>query len=149
MEQSFIKYIYEFFKRLIEIYGFKIKTELNDGQSYMIEYSTGGFVIKIEKYFHEFYATLYKINMPDSEINLFNLLDYLKQGSKEIPSSEYFRKDKDIEECYKKQLAHISTVINENFDLIDDFFNEGRYELNIIEFEKYWKSKYPELYNKI
>lgn len=148
MEQSFIKYIYELFKRLIEVYGFKIKTELKEEQSYMIEYSSGGFVIKIEKYFREFYATLYKINKPDSEINLFNLLEYLKQGSLEIPSSEYFRKEKDIEECYRKQLAHISSVIYENFDLIAVFFNEDKYELNVIEFEKFWKNKHPEFYNK-
>ncbi|SFC87191.1 hypothetical protein SAMN05421747_1522 [Parapedobacter composti] len=148
MKQSFIKFIYEFFKRLVEVNGFKIKTELKEGQSYMIEYSSDSFVIKIEKYFREFYATLYKINKPDSEINLFNLLEYLKQGSVEIPSSKYFRKEKDIEECYRKQLIHISTVIYENFDLIADFFNEPKYELNVIEFEKYWKNKHPELYNK-
>lgn len=148
MEQSFLKYINEFFKRLIVVYGFKIKKELKEEQSYMIEYSSGGFIIKIEKYFREFYATLYKTNKPNSEINLFNLLDYLKRGSVEIPSSEYFRKEKDIEECYRKQLNHISTVIYENYDLITDFFNGGRYELNIIEFEKYWNNKHPEFYNK-
>lgn len=148
MELSYIKYIYEFFQRLIEVYGFKVKTELKERQSYMIEYGSGGFVIKIEKYFREFYATLYKLNKPDCEINLFNLLEYLKQGCVEIPSSEYFRKEKDIDECYRKQLAQISAVIYENFDLIADFFNESEYELNVIEFEKYWKSKHPELYNK-
>jgi len=55
---------------------------------------------------------------------------------------------RNIEECYRKQLAYISTVIYENFDLIVDFFNEGKYELNVIEFEKYWKNKHPEFYNK-
>lgn len=148
MEQSFIKYIYEFFKRLVEVYGFKTKSELKEEQSYMIEYSSGCFVIKIEKYFREFYSTLYKINKPNSEINLFNLMEYLKQGSAETPSSDYFRKEKDIEECYRKQLAHISTVIYENFDLLTDFFNDAKYELNVIEFEKYWKSKHPEFYSK-
>jgi hypothetical protein len=148
MEQSFINYIYEFFKRLIEVYGFKLKTELKEGQSYMIEYSSVSFVIKIEKYFREFYATIYKTNKSNSEINLFNLMEYLKQDNLEIPSSEYFRKEKDIEECYRKQLAHISNIIYLNLDLIADFFNETKYELNVIEFEKYWKSKHPELYNK-
>lgn len=149
MDQSFVKYVYGFFKWLIEVYGFKIKTELKEGQSYMIEYTLGDFVIKIENYFREFYLTLYKKNKPDSEINLYNLLEYLKQGSLEIPSSEYFRKEKDIEECYRKQLSHISTVLYENFDVIAEFFNEAKYELNVIEFEKYWKSKHPELYNKV
>jgi hypothetical protein len=148
MEQNFIKYISEFFRRLIEVYNFEIKTEKKEGQSYMIEFISNGFVIKIEKYFQEFYSTLYKINKQDSEINLFNLLEYLKQRSEEIPSSEYFRKERDIDECYRKQLSHISTLIYANIDVIADFFNEAKYELNVIEFEKYWKSKHPELYNK-
>lgn len=148
MEQSFIKYIYEFFKRLIEVYGFQIKKELNDGQSYMIEYSSGGFVIKIEKYFREFYVTLYKLNKPDGEINLFNLLEYLKQGDTLVPKSEYFRNEKDLEECYKKQLNHISGVIYENHNLINDFFSGNDYELKMAEFEKYWKNKHPEFYKK-
>lgn len=148
MEQSFIKFIYEFFKRLIEAYGFKIKTELNEDQSYLIEYSSKDFVIKIEKYFREFYASLYKLNKPDFEINLFNLLEYLKQGDSNIPKSEYFRKEKDIEECYKKQLAHVSSVIYDNYNLINDFFSDDHYEINVIEFEKFWKNKHPEFYKK-
>ncbi len=148
MEQNFLKYIYEFFKKLIEIYGFQIKAELNEGQSYMIEYSSGNFVIKIEKYFREFYATLYKINKPDKEINLFNLLGYLRQGDAQVPKSEYFRNEKDVEECYKKQLNHISRVIYENYNLINDFFSDNDYELKMVEFEKYWKNKHPELYKK-
>lgn len=148
MEQGFVKYIYEFYKKLIEVYGFQTEKELNEGQSYMIEYSSKSFVIKIEKYFREFYATLYKIDKLDNEINLFNLLEYLKQDDAQVPQSDYFRKEKDIEECYKKQLAHISSVIYNNYDLIDDFFGEDNYELGVVEFEKFWKSKHPEFYNK-
>lgn len=146
MEQNFIKYIYEFFKKLIEVYGFRIKHELNDGQSYTIKYSSKDFVIKIEKYFREFYVSLYKISDTDNGINLFNLLEYLKQGSTDVPKSEYFRKEKDIEECYRKQLYHISSAIYENYALINDFFSGNNYELKIAEFEKYWKNEHPELY---
>jgi hypothetical protein len=135
MEQNFINYIYEFFKRLIEVYGLQIKAELNEGQSYMIEYSSGNFVIKIEKYFREFYVTLYKPNEPDKEINLFNLLEYLRQGDAQVPKSKYFRNENDVEECYKKQLNQISEVIYENYNLINDFFSGNDYELNMIEFE--------------
>ena len=148
MKHSFINYIHQFFNRLIELYGFQIKTELNEEQSYMIEYSSGNFVIKIEKYFREFYATLYKLNKPDSEINLFNLLEYMKQGDAQAPKSEYFRNEKDIEECYKKQLKHISEVIYENYNLINEFFSGNDYEFKMIEFEKYWKNKHPVLYKK-
>ncbi len=149
MEQTFIKYIYEFFKKLIEVYGFKIKTELNEGQSYTIKYSSKDFVIKIEKYFREFYVSLYKVNESDNGVNLFNLLEYLKQGAADVPRSEYFRNEKDVEECYRKQLGYISSVIYENYASINDFFSSDNYELKVAELEKYWKNKHPELYKKL
>lgn len=148
MEQIDIKYIHEFFEKLIEIYGFRIKTELNEEQYYMIEFCSKDFVFKIDQYFREFYATLYKIDTPNNEINLFNLLEYLKQGDSKVPTSEYFRKEKDIKQCFRKQFNHLSSVLYENYTLINDFFNDKNYELNVVEFEKYWKNKHPELYKK-
>jgi hypothetical protein len=87
MGQNFIEYIYEVFKKMIEVNHFQKKTEMNEGQSYKIEYSSDVFVIKVEKYFREFYATLYKINKPNNEINLFNLLEYLYGDNTEVPKS--------------------------------------------------------------
>jgi hypothetical protein len=148
MGQIFIKYIYEFFKKLIEVHGFKIKAEINDGQSYMIEYCSESFVIHIEKYFREFYVSLYKVDDPDNGIDLFNLLEYLKRETTVVPTSEYFRKEKDIEECYRKQLQHISIVIYENFDVINDYFSDGNYEARFADMRNFRKNKYPELYKK-
>lgn len=148
MEENFTKYIYEFFSKLIKLYGFAIKRELNEENSYLIEYRSADFVIKIEKYFREFYATLYKTNKPDDEINLFNLLEYLKQDN-ETPKSDYFRQEKDIEECYRKQLNHISSVIYENYALLNNFFSSDDYELKFADFEMYWRNKHPELYKKM
>ncbi|GAA4314533.1 hypothetical protein [Compostibacter hankyongensis] len=122
--------------------------ELNEGQSYMVEYSSDNFVIKIEKYFREFYTSIYKINKPDDEINLFNLLEYLKWDDAKADKSAYFRNEKDLEECYKKQLKHISSIIYENYNLINDFFSSDEYELKMAEFEWYWKNKHPEFYKK-
>ncbi|WP_437918735.1 hypothetical protein [Sphingobacterium sp. LRF_L2] len=149
MEQHFIKYTYAFFKTLVELHSFRKKRESNEGQSYVVEYSSSNFVIKIEKYFREFYVSVYKINKPDHEINLFNLLEYLTQGAEKTPKSDYFRNEKDVEECYKKQIDHISTVIHENYILINDFFSGDSYELRIEEFEKYWRNKHPEFYKKV
>ena len=147
MEKTFLKYIDDFFKKLIEIYEFRIKAELNDGQSYMIEYNSKDFVIKIEKYFREFYISLYKISDPDNGIELFNLLEYLKQGTSDVPKSEYFRKEKNIEECFRKQLLHISTSIYENYSAINDYFNNDNYESKVADMKKFRCNKYPELYN--
>ena len=146
MEQNFVKYIHEFFEKLVEHFQFKIKKELIQEQSYVIEYISKNFVIKIEKYFREFYARLYEINDLNNEINLFNLLEYLNQGSINVFKSEYFRNEKNLEECYRKQLEHISSAAYTNFFLINDFFSQDKYKLKIADFEKYWKNKHPELY---
>jgi hypothetical protein len=108
MEQIFIKYIDIYFKKLIDEFDFSLKEQFNDGQSYFIEYSSMIFVIKIEKYFREFYATMYRLDDPKNEINLFNLLDYLNISNENISSHQSFLKEKNIEECYKKQLHEIS-----------------------------------------
>jgi len=145
MERNFVKYIHDFFKELIELHGFEIKSEINNETSYRLEYSSKDFVIKIEKYFREFYVSLYKLEDLDNEINLFNLLEYLKQGTSDVPKSEYFRKEKDVEECYRKQLKYISSVIYNNYAVIKEFFDE-KYKSRMTDFEKYWKNQHPELY---
>ena len=146
MEQTFIKYIHEFFKKHIEAYGFSIKEELIEGQSYMIEFSSKDFVIKIDKYFREFYVSLYKFDYPDHGIELFNLLEYLKQDTTEVPRPEYFRKEKDLEECYRKQLLHISKVFDENYIVINDYFNATDFESKVADMKRFRRKKYPELY---
>jgi len=146
MEQNFVNYIHELFRNLIEVHNFKIKIELNENQSYMIEFISANFVIKIEKYFREFYVSVYKIDNLDSEVSLYNLLEYLMQGVENIPKSEYFRNEKDTEGCFKKQLKHISTVIYDNYTILNDFFRNDDFELKIVDFEKYWKAKHPCLY---
>ena len=112
----------------------------------MIEFSSNDFVIRIEKYFREFYASLYKMGKADYEVNLFNLLEYLKQNDDEKPESNYFRNEKDLDECYRKQIDYISSTIYKNYNLINDFFNRQDYESNVSSFEKYWKIKHPEFY---
>jgi len=81
MEHSFIEHVNNSFSKLAEKHGLRKVNELNDGQSYYIEYLSNKFVIKIEKYRREFYTTLYKANNIDSGVNLFNLLCYLNQES--------------------------------------------------------------------
>ncbi|MGF7082081.1 hypothetical protein [Mucilaginibacter sp. UYCu711] len=146
MKENILKYGHEVFKELIETYGFGIKTEINESQYFKIEYESKNFVIQIEQYRQEFYVLLYK-TYEDDGVNLFNLLDYLK-GS-DAPYSDYFRKEKDIDDCYRKQFNHISNVIYENYSEIVRFFSEGDYRSKSNEFSKYWRSKHPEVYKTL
>jgi hypothetical protein len=148
MEDKYLESIHYYFRKLVEIYGFRIRTELNDGQSFLIEYSSVDIIVKVENYFREIYVSLYKVTDPDNGINLFNLLKYLMQGAINIPESNYFHKEKDLEESFRKQLEHISTVFYENYDTINAYFTSGNYESRVADFEKFWRHKYPNLHKE-
>jgi hypothetical protein len=149
MGQNFLKHLYNCFAGLIDRYGFSKENELNDGQSYSVEYSSNIFVIKFEKYRREFYATLYKTGHSDDEINLFNLLRYLNRDFTEF---EYFygelHGENELEEYYRKQFNHISNTIYENFVVINDFFSSGNYESKFTDIRKFMLKKYPELFRQ-
>ncbi len=143
------KYTNDYFGALISKFGFEIKSEFISDESYLMEYISESYVIKMEKYHREFYPSVYFLFDRDNEINFFNLLGFLKQGSSDIPKSEFFRKEKDIGECYRKQLNHISIAIYDSLDLLNGFFSKENYKKNALEFHSYWKSKHPELYRTL
>ena len=149
MEHRFIEYLYGTFSKLVEKYGFHKSTELIDEQSYSVEYRSNNFVIKLEKYRREFYVTLYKTGYSNKGVNLFNLLKFLKKASSDVPMSKYFKEEKDMEECYKKQLNYISNTIYDNFIAINDFFKSGNYESKLMDIEKFMLNKYPELFKRL
>lgn len=149
MDEIIKKYTDDFFGALIFKFGFEIKSEIVSDRSYLMEYVSKSYVIKMEKYHREFYPSVYSSSDQDKEIDIFNLLEFLKQDDSNTPKSEFFRKEKNIKECYKKQLSHISSTIYDSLDLLDDFFSKEKYEENIRELDGYWKSKYPELYRTL
>lgn len=147
MNNKIVKYLYSCFAKLVEKYGFSKSTEINEGQTYSIEYCSDAFVINIEKYFREFYVILYKTGYSTNKgVNLFNLLSYLDQTSSDVPTSNPFREEKVLEEGYKKQLNYISAIIDENFAAINDFFKNGEYESKMADIRKFMVNKYPKLF---
>jgi hypothetical protein len=150
MEQNLLEYLYNCFTNLIEKHAFHIENELNDGQSFSIEYHSNIFIFKLEKYRREFYATVYKSdNNNNDEIALFNLLKYLNRNSSNVPESNYFKEEDDIEECFKKQLCHISTTLYENYSAIICFFENTNYNSEIKNINNFMISKYPELFKRL
>ncbi|QYJ68234.1 hypothetical protein [Flavobacterium litorale] len=143
------KYTDAFFGALITKFNFNVKNEMISDESYLVEYASENYVIRIEKYNREFYPTVYSINDLDNKINFFNLAGFLNQSDSNTPKSEFFRKEKEIEECYKKQLNHISNAIYSHLHLLDYFFSEDKYNKNVLKFHRYWKNKHPELYKTL
>ncbi len=149
MQHKFLPYLYDSFRKLVEKYGFIKSKELNEEGVYLIEYRSDTFVINLEKYRREFYVTLYKTGYPDNGVALFNLLGYLNQLSSDVPMYKSFQEEKDLDECYKKQLNYITNTINDNFAAINDFFKGGNYESEMAEIEKFMLNKHPNLFKKL
>jgi hypothetical protein len=134
------------FGSLAHKYGLRQKNQADDGDTYSVEYEAKHFVIRLEKYRVEIYTTIYKIDNPDIEINLFNLLTYLAPPKDEIPTAEYYKDETDDEKCYKKQLTHIATVLDNYWEAIDDFFSTGDYSSKVAKLREFMVRKHPELF---
>jgi hypothetical protein len=111
-----------------------------------MEFDSKIFNIKIEKYRNEFYTTLCKINYPNDEINLYNLLDYIfKTDNNDRVFSNYFDEFTDFE-SYKLQIKYISDLIYDNFNAINNFFNNEDYMFKYEDLRKFIIMKYPDIF---
>lgn len=148
MQEDIVKYIDDCFENLLGKFGFIKQNEVNEDRTFFVEFSAKTFAVKLEKYRREFYATLYKKDRPDDEINLYNILQYLNQNSSNVPESNYFVDEDDIEECYRKQIRHLASDISDYFPQLDEFFNHEEYDSEIENLDKYLQEKDPELFGR-
>lgn len=146
MTTSLREIISSSFGSLAEKHGLHQQKEVNDAQSYSLEYSSKYFTLKLEKYRDEFYATLYKQGNSDKEIGLFNLLAYLAGPLLDCPAAEYFHNESNIEERYRKQLIHIATALDQHFTAISDFLEAEDYASKAAKVNEFMVNKYPELF---
>ena len=137
------------FKKFVEKYGFVQQKEERDGQMYLVEYASSLFVIELETYRREVYASLRKTGIEDSWINLFNLLAYLGQSSTDVPKSNYYSEEKNVDERYCKQVEYITRVIEENILAIIEFFGAKDYPSKYADVEAFVIKRNPELFKKL
>jgi hypothetical protein len=148
MKQEIVQYLHDCFAILVDKYGFAKLVEFNDEHSYSIEYGSKTFLIRIDKYYREFYVIVSKPGASYTGVNLYNLLDYQFRNSSQKDISNYFSEEKNIDECLKKQLAYISTAIVDNFDTIHLFFNDENYAAKLQEITQFMLHTYPNLFKR-
>ena len=149
MKAEVVNHIHKSFEKLYEVYGFSVLNEINEDGYYMIEYGSADFTIEIERYRRELYASVYKTDKHKDGIGLHNLMDFLKQDSTDKSEANFFRKETNLDECYKKQVSYIVTILFDNYSLIKDFYKSDNFQLRYDEFVKYWKTKHPEFYKTL
>ncbi|MCY2929408.1 MAG: hypothetical protein NTV86_07915 [Planctomycetota bacterium] len=136
------------FTAIVEQWGFAPQNEIDDGPTYAIEYRSNVFVLKLEKYRREFYATVYKTGTVGPEVNLFNLLAYLSQSAQNVPVAQFYHEEEDLEECYRKQLDHIACVLCDNLAAVTRFCGAGDYASRVADVGVFMVNKYPELFKR-
>jgi hypothetical protein len=136
----------ESFKGLIQYYDLKKVKEIENEQIYVVEFKTQNIIIKIQKYFLELYVSLFRVDDPNNEVSLFNLLEYLKQGSSDIPKPNYFKEEKDVNVSYRKQLDYICATISANFEAIKVFFNSDKFEKEMNAIREFVIKQNPNLF---
>jgi hypothetical protein len=142
------KYIYDYFSFLTNKMGFIKERENNEEQSYSVDFRSSSFIIRIEKYRKEFYLLLFKPGYEEHEINLFNLIHYMNKDNTKVPTSNYFSEIKDTRECFRKQLEHIATILNENIIFVRHFFETKDYRSQLANINEFMQKKYPELFKR-
>lgn len=136
------------FRVIAEKNGFRQQNEVNNGSAYSVEYASKDFVVRLEQYRTELYATLYKTGNPEKQINLFNLLAFMAHPQMVAHASEYFYDEANVEERFRKQVDHITTAIDKHIDEIHAFFVADDYSSKVARIEDFMVKKYPELFKK-
>jgi hypothetical protein len=146
MKNKIQEFVNEGFNKLVEQYGFKKGREHKDEQSYSVEFRSNQIIIQIVEYHRELYTYILQRTDREKGAELFNLLGYLKRGSTDIPLSNYYREEKNLEDSLKKQVVYISRTILENLELINIFFKSEKFDYELTELIKYVIAQNPRLY---
>ena len=139
--------IEESFSRLITELGFR-KENTVDTNCDSAKFISEHFGIKVEKYRREFYVTLFKLESPNQEINMFNLLNYLNLNSNLVLESNYFADEANVMNSYRKQLEYISSTLYRNFQTIKEFFGREDFSSEHDRVNEFMRAKYPNLFQQ-
>jgi hypothetical protein len=135
------------FHALVEKHGLRQIEEMETNEAYSTKFVTTNFVVKLEKYRTDIYATLLKSVEARREMDLFNLVDYLRSSSvTEIVPDYGIRDEGGISEGYRKHLGKISSALMRNFTAIDGFFAAEDFERSAQSVDKFMIDKYPDLF---
>ncbi len=156
MQEDTARYINDCFQNLVEEFGFVKQREVNEDQTFFVVFSTKTFAVKVVEYRRELYAWLHRVDHPDEEvdlytddeIDLYNLIEYLNQNSSNVPKSNYFVDEVDLEECYRKQIKLITSTISDFFPQLDEFFNREEYNSELENIDRFVVERNPDLFGK-
>jgi hypothetical protein len=138
--------LYAHFDKLIDKYGFSRGSQNNDETAFWVQYVSPVFGVTIEEYHRTFTVTLHKISFPESEIDLFNLVRYLKVPFERLDYVFDISDKKELEEYYIRQFAYLSDSLIANIDKITAFFEERDFEQQFRNVRDFVIRTYPNIF---
>lgn len=135
-----------YFRFLSDEFGFVKSHERCDQNEYEARFCAHDLAIRLEKYRRELYAYLSKPSEPHEEVNLFVLVDYLNNDTKDAVDSNYFRDEERLDECYRLQIEWLADVIGRHLPEIREFFSDKLYRENCSALKDYVIERHPDFY---
>jgi len=148
MNCEILNIVNQYFNVFVDKYGFYPISQKNENSDCSIEYACKTFVISLETYRHEVYAALYRTCDSNNRISLFNLIAFLASPSSNVPEANFFFMELDVEQRYRKQLAHIASTLESYLPEITKYFSAEDYIKKKAEAQKFVMNKYPGLFKR-
>lgn len=136
----------QYFSFLKVNHGFVLSGQEIHNSDYRIVMTSPDLVIKLEKYRRELYCYISRLDDPESEVHLFNLLRYLSSGNISESSLQYFSHIEDATESLTLQLKLISGKIQDNYLSIAEFFEKENYKSNLSKLNAFVMKQNPNLF---
>jgi hypothetical protein len=130
---------------LIEDRYFVITKDENHSGGFVLVMLSQNLRIDLETYRGEVYAYLSTPHAVGGRVHLYNLLEYLHRKDLKKPDFHFFRNIADPVERYQLQLDVIAKFLKNDFSDIESFYGPKANE-NMVNLNKYLKTRYPHLY---
>jgi hypothetical protein len=148
MNSDLASLVNQSFAPFVDNHGLTQLGEVNDGETYSIEYASDVFVIRLERYRDALLPSLYKAGFAHKRVGLFNLVAYLTNPSQNSPVADYFPDEQDLGERFRKQTVHIAATLDGYWTSIVQFFSTSNYLARDAELEAFVIRKYPEVFKR-
>jgi hypothetical protein len=136
------------FAELIHDYKFTISIIDENQDSFISRIENDKLIITFETYHREIYAYVASTKYPETESAIVNVINFISKNEQNI-QMVYYHEITDLSEAYHLQLVNINKIIQNNMQVILDYYETG----NIIDKHKelgdYIISKNPELFKTV
>ena len=126
--------------------GFRESTESQPDGSFTIIYQSNLLCIRIQSYHRELYVYASRVDDPEEESSVFNVVNFMRRNTGEKVRVEYYHSVPSLIESYTKQASFVAEFLQVHLDEIETFFSDPEFRTNFQALDKYVVSENPDLF---